>query len=136
MAITQGWCTGGKLAVLAGTVSLGSDTLKIALYTSNASLDADTTVYTASNEVTGTGYTAGGATLTGVTVAASNNAAYLSFDNPTWTGPITARGALVYDSSVSNKAIFVLDFGADKTASPFTITLPVADYANAILRFA
>jgi hypothetical protein len=136
MAITQGWCTEGMLAVLAGTVSLGSDTLKIALYTSNASLNEDTTAYTASNEVTGTGYTAGGATLTGVIVGAANHVAYLSFDNPTWTGPLTARGALVYDSSVSDKAIFVLDFGADKTASPFTITLPTADYANAILRIA
>ena len=130
------WARTQQVDLLSGTISLATDTLKIALYTSNASLDADTTAYTASNEVVGTGYTAGGQVLTGVAVAASNGIAYLTFANPTWTGPLTARGALIYDSSVSNKAVAVLDFGADKTASPFTITLPVADSANALLRFA
>lgn len=136
MAISQGWCTSAKVDLLSGTISLTNDVLKMALYTSNASLDADTTTYTASNEVSGTGYTAGGQVLTNVTVASANGVAYVTFANPTWTGPLTARGALIYDSSVSNKAIAVLDFGADKTASPFTITLPVADSANALLRFA
>jgi hypothetical protein len=144
MAITQAMCTSFKLALLNGEMDFSSDTsqtFKIALYTSSASLDAATTAYSATNEVSGTGYTAGGNTLT---VSAGNpqssgTTAFLTFDNTTWsTATITARGALIYQSGGSNPAVAVLDFGADKTstAGDFQIQFPTADASNAILRIA
>ena len=117
----------------------GGTTLKIALYTSSASLGATTSAYTTSNEVSGTGYTAGGATLSSQAVAydSSNNVAYFDAADPSWSSAtITARGALIYNNSKSNASIAVLDFGSDytSTAGTFTIQLPSAAYNTAIIR--
>ena len=112
-----------------------TDTLKIALYTGSASLDATTTAYTTTNEIVGAGYTAGGATITGVTLNTSGYTVYVSFADPSWSGSLTARYALIYNFSKSNKAIAVLDFGADKTSTnTFTITLPANAATSALLR--
>lgn len=142
MAITQAICTSFKGEVLQGihnfTAGTG-DTFKVALYTSSATLGASTTVYTTSNEVTGTGYTAGGVTLVNVGVSTSGTTAFLSFNNATWTSAsFTTRGALIYNSTDANKAVCVLDFGSDKTISSgdFTIQFPTNDASNAILRLA
>lgn len=139
MAITQCVPTAFKNEIMIGTHNLGAagDTIKIALYTSSATLDATTTAYTATNEVSGTGYVAGGNTLSGQVVTTSGTTAYLDFSDTTWAGStITARGAMIYNSSKSNKAIAILDFGSDKSssASSFVITFPSADATNAILR--
>lgn len=137
MAITQALCTSAKADFLGGVIDLDSDTIKIALYTSAATLSAATTVYTTSDEVVGVGYTAGGNTLAGATISTSGTTAFVDFTDTTWsTATITARGALIYDSSKSDKAVAVLDFGADKTstAGDFTIQFPVNDATNAIIR--
>ena len=137
MAITQAMCTSAKADFLGGVIDLDTDTIKIALYTSAATLSAATTVYTTSDEVVGVGYTAGGNTLAGATISTSGTTAFVDFTDTTWgTATITARGALIYDSSKSDKAVAVLDFGADKTstAGDFTIQFPVNDATNAIIR--
>jgi hypothetical protein len=136
MAITQTTCTSFKVELLTGTHDFSSDVFKIALYTGSATINADTTVYTTSNEVSATGYTAGGNTLTvSTTPTSSGTIAYVSFSNTSWSSALTARGALIYNSSKSNKAVAVLDFGADKTsASTFTVTFPAADATSAIVR--
>jgi hypothetical protein len=111
----------------------------MALYTSSATLDATTTAYTATNEVSGTGYSAGGQALTTVAPTSSGTTAYLDFNDETWTSAtITARGALIYNSTQSNKSVAVLDFGSDKTstAGDFTVVFPTADASNAIIRIA
>jgi len=143
MAITQAMCTSFKQALLDGEMDFSSNTAqsyKIALYTSSASLDAATTAYTTSNEVSGTGYTAGGNTLTISTApTTSGTTAFLSFGTTTWsTATITARGALIYQAGGSTPAVAVLDFGGDKTstAGDFQITFPTADATNAIIRIA
>ena len=143
MAITQAMCISFKQALLDGEMDFSSDTAqsyKIALYTSSASLDAATTAYTTSNEVSGTGYTAGGNTLTiSTNPTTSGTTAFLSFDTTTWsTATITARGALIYQDGGSTPAVAVLDFGGDKTstAGDFQITFPTADATNAIIRIA
>jgi hypothetical protein len=143
MAITQAMCTSFKQALLDGEMDFSSDTtqtFKIALFTSSASLDASTTAYSTTNEVSGTGYTAGGNTLSVSQVpTTSGTTAFLSFSNTTWsTATITARGALIYQSGGSNPAVAVLDFGADKTstAGDFQIQFPTADASNAIIRIA
>jgi len=143
MAITQAMCTSFKQALLDGEMDFSSDTtqvFKIALFTSSAALDASTTAYAATNEVSGTGYSAGGETLTiSTNPTTSGTTAYLSFSNVTWsTATITARGALIYQSGGSNPAVAVLDFGGDKTstAGDFTIQFPTADASNAIIRIA
>jgi len=143
MAITQAMCTSFKQALLDGEMDFSSDTAqtyKIALYTSSATLDASTTAYSVTNEVSGTGYSAGGNTLTiSTNPTTSGTTAYLSFSNTTWsTATITARGALIYQSGGSNPAVAVLDFGSDKTstAGDFTIQFPTADASNAIIRIA
>ena len=122
--------------MLTGTHDFSSDVFKIALYTGSATINADTTVYTTSNEVSATGYTAGGNTLTvSTTPTSSGTIAYVSFSNTSWSSALTARGALIYNSSKSNKAVAVLDFGADKTStSTFTVTFPAADATSAIVR--
>jgi hypothetical protein len=142
MAITQAMCTSFKVELLQGvhnfTASTG-DTFKIALYTSSATLGASTTAYSVTNEVSGTGYTAGGNTLTNVTPTSSGTTAFTDFSDTTWTtATITARGALIYNSTESDKAVCVLDFGSDKTstAGNFTIVFPTADASNAIIRIA
>ena len=143
MAITQAMCTSFKQALLDGEMDFSSDTtqvFKIALFTSSATLDASTTVYAATNEVSGTGYSTGGKTLTiSTNPTTSGTTAYLSFSNVTWsTATITARGALIYQSGGSNPAVAVLDLGGDKTstAGDFTIQFPTADASNAIIRIA
>lgn len=139
MSIMQGATTSFKVQLLDGIHNFLTDTFKIALYTGNASLDASTTVYSTSNEVTGTGYTAGGNTLTPTTPTSSGTVAYVSFANTSWaSASFTARAALIYNSTQGNKSVAVLDFGSDKTVSDstFTITFPVADASNAIVRIA
>lgn len=136
MAITAAICNTYKQEILAG-VHLSSDTYKIALYTSAATLSKATTAYSATNEASGTGYTAGGATLAGFANGLDTDTAYLDFTDPTWpTATITARGALIYNASKSNKAVCVLDFGADITSTngTFTVTLPVPAAATATVR--
>lgn len=140
MAISQAMCTSFKQELLQGTHVFGTDTFNIAMYTSAATLDASTTVYAATNEVGASGtYVAGGQALSGVVVSTSTTTAYVDWTtDPQWTGAtITARGALIYNATKTNKAVAVLDFGADKTstAGTFTIQLPAAG-ATAILRIA
>jgi hypothetical protein len=136
MSFTQGQCTIFKQNLLNGLENFTSGTYKIALYTSLANLDNTTTAYTASNEVSGAGYTAGGQTLTNIAPASdtSNNSAYISFNNVTWTSAsFTARGALIYNGT-TNAAVCVLDFGSDKTASgSFTVTFPTATSTTAVI---
>ena len=136
MAITQAMVTSFKAEVLDEQHDLAADTIKVALFTSSASLDATTTAYATTNEVSGTGYTAGGVSLTSTTVATSGTTAYFDADDPTWTSAsFTARGALFYNGSNSNKAIAVLDFGADFTigGGTFKIVFPAAG-TSAIVR--
>ena len=139
MAITQSMPTSFKSEVLQG-VHLAADTYKIALFTSTATLAATTTVYSATNEVVGAGYTAGGLTLSGYSVTTSGTTAILDWTtDPSWaSATITARGALIYNATKSNKAVYVLDFGTDKTSTSgtFTVTLPVADASNGLIRLA
>lgn len=139
MAITQAACTSFKSELMTKTHNLGAagDTIKIALFTSAATLDSTTTAYAATNEVSGAGYVAGGNTLAGQVVTTSGTTAYVDFSDTTWAASsITARGALIYNSTAANRAIIVLDFGVDKTssASNFVITFPAADASNAIIR--
>jgi len=144
MAITQTMCTSFKVALLDGEMDFSSNTgqtFKIALFTSAASLDATTLAYAVTNEASGTGYTAGGETLTVATNSTSTDTtAYITFATASWANSsITARGALIYRSSgTGNNAIAVLDFGADKTTlnNTFTVTFPVADKNTAIIRIA
>jgi len=144
MAITQAMVTSFKVGVLDGTFDFSSGTsqvFKIALYTSSATLDATTTAYSVTNEVSGTGYSAGGETLTIATNPTSTGTtAFLDFDDVTWSSAtITARGALIYlADGGTNPAVAVLDFGSDKTstAGDFTIVFPAADASNAIIRIA
>ena len=143
MAITQAICNSFKTEILTATHNFTAGTghtFKLALYTSSASLDKTTTAYSATNEVGDSGsYSAGGGTLTSVTPALSTDTAVCDFSDISFTtATITARGALIYNSSVSNKSVQVLDFGSDKTSTngTFTITFPTADASNAILRIA
>lgn len=138
MAILQGMCSSFKQESWLGIHDLATDTIKLALYTAAADLSQATTVYTATGEVSGSGYTAGGVTLNNVQVLLSGTTAYVTFDNPVWSGAsFTCRGGLIYNDTEGDKAIAVLDFGADKTASgTFTIQLPAATAASALLRFA
>ena len=138
--ITQTACTVFKSNMLKGLENFNTGTpytYKIALYTALADLGDDTTAYTSTNEVTGSGYTAGGVVLTPTTILSDteDNTAYLSFANVTWTpASFTCRGALVYNST-TNAAVFVLNFGSDKTATTsFTVQFPTANSTSAILR--
>ena len=136
MSIVQTQTTSFKAELYQGIHALTTDVIKIALYTANADLNADTTVYSASNEASGGNYVAGGATLTPVTVSSSTSdaTAYVGFPNYSWTGTITARCALIYNSSKANRAIAVLDFGSDKTSTNFTITMPANTSTTALIR--
>jgi hypothetical protein len=139
MPIQQGQCTVFKKNCLSGLENFAAGTsyvYKIALYTAFAELSYNTLIYTTTNEITGTGYTAGGNTLTPIVPATSGQVAYISFQNTTWNpASFTARGALIYNST-TNAAVAVLDFGSDKTATnTFTVTFPTADATNAIIRF-
>jgi hypothetical protein len=135
MSIVQTQTTSFKKELYQAVHNLSTDTLKIALYTGNASLGADTTVYTTSNEVVASGYTAGGNTLTGVAISSSDYTAYVNWANTSWTGAITARCALIYNATQGNKSIAVIDFGADKTSTTtFTITMPANTATTALIR--
>jgi hypothetical protein len=134
-------CSSFKQQLFLGEHDLDTDTIKMALYISAATLDASTTVYSTSNEVSssGTNYTAGGNTLTGATVSLSGTTAFVDFADTSWTtATFTARGALIYNSSKSNKAIAVLDFGSDKTATngTFTVQMPANTASDALIRIA
>jgi hypothetical protein len=134
-------CSSFKQQLFLGEHDLDTDTIKMALYISAATLDASTTVYSTSNEVSssGTNYTAGGNTLTGATVSLSGTTAFVDFADTSWTtATFTARGALVYNASKSNKAIAVLDFGSDKTATngTFTVQMPANTSTDALIRIA
>jgi len=155
MPITQAMCTSFKAELMLAVHDFrvtGGDTFKLALYTSSATIDANTTAYTATNEVTGTGYTAGGGTLTRSGVGTTNisttaGTGFTDFADLTFsTSTITARGALIYNNTPSaannaggtltNAAVAALDFGSDKTstAGDFTIVFPTFDATNAIIR--
>lgn len=138
MALVQGLCSSFKQESWLGIHDLGTNTLKIALYTASATLGPNTTVYTTIDEISGAGYTAGGEVLVNVQVLLSGTTAYVTFDNPSWSGAsFTCRGALIYNSTKADRAIAVLDFGSDKTASgTFTIQLPAATASSAIIRLA
>ena len=142
MAITQAMCTSFKKELLEVThifKNSGGSTFKLALFTSSATLGASTTAYATTNEVTGTGYSAGGDSLTRVDPTSSGTTAFTDFADLTFsTATITANGALIYNSSASDKAVIVLAFGGDKTstAGDFTIQFPTADASNAIIRIA
>ena len=137
MAIFQTLTNSFKQQTLEGVHDFTVDTFKIALYVSTADLSATTTVYVTSGEVVGTGYTAGGVVLTGATVQLSGSTAYVDFDNATWNpANFTARGALIYNASKGNKAVAVLDFGADKTTSTnFVVQMPSNTASSALIRF-
>lgn len=141
--IIQGLTNSFKSQILQAEHNLLTDVLKIALYTGSSTLGPMTTAYSTTDEVVGTGYTAGGKTLTGVTISTGTQTLYdpaviyVNFDNVVWTSAaFTARGALIYNSSKSNKSVAVIDFGADKTcASTFTITMPSNTSTSALLRW-
>ena len=135
MSIVQTQTTSFKKELYEAVHNLSTDTLKIALYTGNASLNEDTTVYTTSNEVVASGYTAGGNTLTGVTINSADYTSYVNFANTAWTAAITARCALIYNVTQGNKSIAVIDFGSDKTSTTtFTITMPSNTSTTALIR--
>lgn len=146
MAITQAMATSFKTELFNGIHAFGTtvvrgattaDTFKLALYTSSATLDSTNTAYTATNEASGTNYSAGGNALTAVAPTSSGTTAILDFNDLTFSSvTITARGCMIYNSTQSNKCVCVLDFGSDKSASAgdFTIIFPSADASNAIIR--
>lgn len=147
MAITTAMCTSFKKELLEGKHDFNASsghTFKIALFTSSATLDATTTDYSSSNEVVGSGYTAGGNTLTNIDPTTSGTTAFTDFSDTTWsTATITANGALIYNTTLdggsgTTNAVAVLAFGGDKTSTngDFTIQFPTADASNAIIRIA
>ena len=136
MSIIQTQTTSFKAQLYQGIHDLTTDVIKIALYTANANLNEDTTVYSTTDEIAATGtYSLGGAQLTPITVNTSGYTAYVGFPNISWTGVITARCALIYNFTQGNKSIAVLDFGSDKTsAGTFTITMPANTATAALIR--
>ena len=135
MAIVQTLTTSFKGQLPLAVHDFTTDTMKLALYLSTANLDADTTVYTATGESTGTGYTAGGIVLTNATVLTYGTTVYIDFDDAAWAGVLTARGGLIYNYSKANKSVAVINFGADKTsASTFTVQMPANTYTSALIR--
>ena len=133
-SILQTQTTSFKTELYTAVHNLSTDTLKIALYTASADLNESTTVYSATNEVTGTGYVAGGVVLTGVTISSSGYTAYVDFADVVFGASVTARCALIYNVTQGNKAIAVLDFGSDKTSANFTITMPANTATAALIR--
>jgi hypothetical protein len=135
VSIVQTQTTSFKAELYQGIHDLTTDVIKIALYTANANLNEDTTVYSATNEVVATGYTAGGETMTGITVSTSGYTAYVGFANVSWAAALTARCALIYNSTQGNKSVAVLDFGSDKTSvTTFLITMPANTSTTALIR--
>jgi hypothetical protein len=140
MPLQQGQTLIFRSDIVQGGQDLSTDTLYMALYTGFATLGPTTTEYITDNEVEGTGYDAGGVEITGVTINSDSvtNTVYIDFNNVSWPGAnFTARGALIYNSSKSNKSVAVLDFGSDKTFTSVTntVTMPVNSATTALLRF-
>ena len=135
MSIVQTQTTSFKKELYQGVHDLSTDTIYIALYTAAADLNAATTVYSSTNEVVATGYTAGGKILTGVAINTDGYTAYVNWANVSWTSALTARCALIYNVTQGNKSIAVLDFGSDKTSTTtFTITMPSNTSTTALIR--
>jgi hypothetical protein len=135
MAIVQTLTTSFKGQLPLAVHDFTTDTMKLALYLSTANLDADTTVYTATGESSGTGYTAGGIVLTNATVLTYGTTVYIDFDDAAWAGVLTARGGLIYNYSKANKSVAVINFGADKTSvNTFTVQMPANTYTSALIR--
>ena len=136
--INQTLCTSFKAEILQGVHDLMTDVLKLALYQATADLGAATTAYTTTGEASGGGYVAGGEVVTNVSVGVEGTTAVVDFDDVVWaSGGFTTRGALLYNTSKANRAVAVLDFGADKTPTgAFTVTLPPATAAAALIRIA
>ena len=132
--LLQTQTTSFKKELYQGIHDLTTDEIKIALYTAEANLNESTTAYTTSNEVTGTGYVAGGVAMSGITINSSGFTAYVSFNNVVFGAAVTARCALIYNADKANRAIAVLDFGSDKTSANFTITMPTNDANSALIR--
>lgn len=133
--IAQTLTTSFKEQLLLAVHDFSTDTFNIALYTASANIGADTTVYTATGEVTGSGYVAGGIALTGTTVTVSGTTAFVDFATAVFSAAVTARGALIYNASKGNKAVAVLDFGADKTSTTtLTVTMPANTSTSALIR--
>lgn len=140
MAIQQGLTNSFKQEMLQAGQNLVTDTLRMALYTALSDIGSLTTVYTTTNEVTGTGYIAGGVAVTGATISTDvqTGTVYVDFDNVSWPGAnFTARGALIYNVTAGNKSVAVLDFGSDKifTSTSNTVTMPVNSATTALIRF-
>ena len=132
--ILQTQTTSFKLELYTGVHNLSSNTLKVALYTASANLDESTTVYSATNEVSGGGYTPGGVVLSGVTISSDGYTAFVNFNNAVFNASVTARCALIYNVTQTNKSIAVLDFGSDKTSTNFTIVMPANTASSALIR--
>ena len=134
-SIVQTQTTSFKKELYQGIHDLSTDTIKIALYTAAADLNAATTVYSSTNEVVASGYTAGGQVMTGVQISSDGYTAYVNWDNVSWTTAVTARCALMYNVTKGNKSVAVLDFGSDKTSTTtFLITLPANTSTAALIR--
>ena len=135
MSLSQTLTISFKQQLLQAVHDFDTDTFYMALYTASADLSATTTVYTATGEVVGTGYTAPGIVMTGISVSVTDTTAFVNFSSVVWTAALTARGALIYNSSKSNKAVAVLDFGADKTSTTtFTVAMPTNSSTSALIR--
>ena len=132
--ILQTQTTSFKLELYTGVHNLSSNTLKVALYTASANLDESTTVYSATNEVSGGGYTPGGVVLSGVTISSDGYTAFVNFNNAVFNASVTARCALIYNVTQTNKSIAVLEFGSDKTSTNFTIVMPANTASSALIR--
>jgi len=134
-SIAQTQTTSFKKELYQGIHDLSTDTIKIALYTAAADLNAATTAYSSANEVVASGYTAGGQVMTGVSINSDGYTAYVNWNNVSWSTSVTARCALLYNASKSNKSVAVLDFGADKTSNgTFLITMPANTATAALIR--
>jgi len=134
MSIVQTQTTSFKAELYEGVHNLLVDDIYMALYNANANLNEDTTVYSSTNEVTGTGYVAGGVQMTGITIQTSGYTVYVNFANVAFNASVTARCALIYNASQGNKSIAVLDFGSDKTSTNFTVTMPQNTATSALIR--
>jgi hypothetical protein len=134
-SILQTQTTSFKKELYQGIHDLSTDAIWIALYTAAANLNQDTTVYSSTNEVVASGYTAGGQVMTGVTISSDGYTAYVNWANVSWTTAVTARCALIYNVTQGNKSIAVLDFGSDKTSTTtFLITMPANTSTSALIR--
>ena len=133
-SIVQTQTTSFKAELYEGIHDLLTDEIKIALYTAEANLNEATTAYSSDNEVSGTGYTAGGVLMTGITINTSGYTAYVGFNDVVFNASVTARCALLYNATQGNKSIAVLDFGSDKTSTNFTITMPANTATSALIR--